>query len=369
MQRFLFTNCTLFHNELFVLGVLGGLPAKINLYSGKIEYYDDIKGLIAEKKSVIIDFMENFQDKIYALSSDGFNLMILDMKEYQCHYIPLNCNYQTEMNFVAFERYQSDYYIFSKYGNRIFVFNIEKNTVTEIPGCLDDTDEIQCTCRVENSVWILPKESNIIYCYDLSKRIKERCELKGIIRNCIHAVFKNGCIYILNRFGIIYIWNIKKRELTEITVLEKKNNERLSMSKIIYAGNKLILLPAYDKDIKILDLSTRRIELYHNYPNDFYDWTVWLKFYGYCEDEEYYYFAMCAGNYLLRIEKKSGKLIWTRVDPLGEAAMQFYSAKCSIVFSESQICKPTDLIKVLPKSKNQYRKMDIGKSIYGIIKK
>lgn len=365
MQRFLFTNCTLVHNELFVVGAWGGLPAKMNPYNGKIEYFNDMKNLIVRQNSVVIDFMDYYQGKIYALDSNGKDLVVFDLEEHQCQYLSINCNYQRERNFVAFERYQQDYYIFSKYNNRILMLNTETNEIADIAGCLDDIDEIQCACRIKNSVWLLPQNANEIYCYDLSKRTKKIYKLKKTIHNCIHAIFKDNCIYILNTFGLVYIWNIKEMELSEITDLETECDEKLSMIRIIYAGNRLILLPASDSVIKILDLLTRKIQIYNNYPTDFYDQTSWVKYYGYCEDEKYYYFAMCASNYLLRIEKRTGKLIWTRPQNLKGKEIQFHLQRGETILEESAFCELFDLIVFLPERiKKQDIVTDVGKNIY-----
>lgn len=36
------------------------------------------------------------------------------------------------------------------------------------------------------------------------------------------------------------------------------------------------------------------------------------KYYGYCENSKFYYFAMHSGNYILSIEKESGKEKWLK---------------------------------------------------------
>lgn len=247
----------------------------------------------------------------------------------------------------------------------IQVFNAEKNEIMETVRCLDNSGGIQCACRVRNSVWILPKNEDMLYCYDLLKRSKQKYELHRVLHDCVHAVFQDGCIYILNRFGKIYIWNINERKLSEITVSETEHDEELSMSRIIAAGNKLILLPGKNSTIKILDLIAEKVEIYHDYPENFYDQTVWLRFYGYCEDEKYYYFAMCASNYLLKIEKRSGELIWIKPEYSKRKEIRFHYERNKGILGESSFCELHDLIRYLPQNKKYQGSMaDIGGKIY-----
>ena len=103
-------------------------------------------------------------------------------------------------------------------------------------------------------------------------------------------------------------------KLSEIKTLETEHLEEESMCRMVYAGKKLIVLPLLAEEIKILDLSTDEVEIYHDYPENFlyYDISGWSKYYGLCEDDIYYYFAMRRENYLLRIKKVDGSLSWIK---------------------------------------------------------
>lgn len=50
MKRYLFTNCTIVQGELFLIGALGGLLAKVNLENGNMSKYEMQKGFVQEKK-------------------------------------------------------------------------------------------------------------------------------------------------------------------------------------------------------------------------------------------------------------------------------------------------------------------------------
>lgn len=364
MKRFFASNCTIINNEIFLVGIVSaGLLAKLDLDNGKVDYCDIMDGFRVLKKGTIIDFIDHFFNRIYALDSERHTLIVWDFIKLKCEYISLNCKHKLGTNFVAFERYGQDYYIFPKYENKILILHTVENKITEITNYLDGVDEVQCACRVDDEVWLLPKDTNVIYCYNLQSASKEKYDLKKVIKDCVHAIFRDGYIYILNMDGVIYKWDIEKQELQEITLMRTDPKQKATMSKIIFAGNRIILLPAYGKDIKILDRLTGQAEIYKDYPNDYYDETEWLKYYGYCEDESFYYFATCSGNYMLEIEKQSGELIWIKpqIDSLGRKTINYYSER---VMYEAN-WEPKDLIGI-NSSSNKFSPIKTynGKEIY-----
>lgn len=363
MKRYLFTNCTIVQGELFLIGALGGLLAKVNLENGNMSNYEMQKGFVQEKNVVLIEYMENYQDYIYALDSKGVNLVIIGLKNRECRYVSLNCAFRSYINFVSFERYRTDYYIFPKYENKLLIYHTSNEKLQEISGYLEDVNEIQCACRVKEDVWILPKASDVMFCYELSTGEKKRYKLNRVLQDCVHSVFHEGYIYILNMFGVVYRWDIEKTELLEIADLNINRDENESWSKVIYAGNRLIFLPAYGNDIKILDLYSGKINIYESYPEDFTYQSTWLKYYGYCEDENNYYFAACSGNYMLKIDKQTGKFAWmkpTIEDSIVSKRME--SVKDKIYYEG--IYDTVDLLNAISKNLCQPDNKFIGQKIY-----
>lgn len=365
MKNFLFSNCILIQNRLFSEGILGGIPVLMDLDSGIIDVCSLGNRFVFSIKNTVVDFFDSFENKVYALDSGEDQLVIWDLEKKSCHAVFLGCSHKTWINFAALERVEQNYYIFPKYENRVLIYHIDTNEITETLGDWE-IKEIQCTCRVNNSVWILPKDSDVMYCYDLDERKSKVYNLKKMIRNCVHAIYHDGCIYILNMCGEIYQWDIDKTVLRVITCLETISNEIEYMSRIVYAGNKLILLPAYGENIYIVDMTTGQAEIYRAYPDDFYYYhTGWLKYYGYCENKEYYYFALCAGNYLLKIEKISGELIWIKpkIDLLGGRIIDHMMDK---VICESKL-ELADLFHIKPVNRSASNKKYFGKEIYNRI--
>lgn len=312
-QIFLFSSCTLFNGKLFFVEIQNGLPAMMDLNNGEVTYCDALNGFDYIAGGDMVDFIQSYGNKVYILENAGINLIIFDLVKKQCQYIELKCNCNSWGNYSAFERYGPYLYIFPKYENKIIVLDTNNNEITEKQNCFDEKRRIQCTCRVDNQVWILLQDISMIYAYDLATEKLKSYKLEKILEDCIDAIHIDGNIYILNQFGIVYVWDIDNEKLQEITMLEVEHTEDKSMCRIIYAGDKLIFFPAWSADIKILDLLTAEIKVYHDYPVDFkYHEIKWSKFHRSCEDKDYYYFAMRLGNYFLKICKSDGKLLWIK---------------------------------------------------------
>ncbi len=312
-EKLLFSNCTIVNEELFFVETQHGLPAKINPGNGEVSYCGVMENFILKTGDSLHD-IRTIGNRIYALEMSGKNVICFDLENLRCQYIPLNCSYRRWGNFVGFEYYDSCIYIFPRYENKVCIMDVNTNEMTEISGYFEGIEGLQCSCRVGDEVWLIPNAGNVIGRYNLSNGKIEVYKLNKKIENGIYAVCIKGSIYILNLFGIIYIWNIHDMELSEITALETEHLNEKSMSIMVYAGNKLIILPSLAEDIKILDLRTGRVEVYHDYPEDFfyYDIEGWSKYYGLCEDDNFYYFAMRKENYLLKICKQDGRLLWVK---------------------------------------------------------
>ncbi len=376
----LFSNCTIVDKELFFVETYYGLPAKMNPESGDVSYFEAMENFLLKEGDSLSD-IRTMGKRVYALEVSGENVIIFDLEQLRCQYVPLKCGYRKWGNFAAFEQRGPYFYIFSKYGNKICVMDTNTNEVTEIVGYFDGMEELQCSCRAGSMVWLIPYNMDVIGCYDLSNGRMKTYELGRKIENCMHAIFIDGKIYILNRYGIIYIWNIRDMKLSEIKTLETEHLEEESMCRMVYAGKKLIVLPLLAEEIKILDLSTDEVEIYHDYPENFlyYDISGWSKYYGLCEDDIYYYFAMRRENYLLRIKKVDGSLSWIKPnivfkeerikirDILRKKKFKAYQEAGEVFFLENEM-NIGFFVEKVPQKDNVAKKTNVGSEIFEKIK-
>ncbi len=379
-EKFLFSNCTFMNNELFFVEIQSGLLAKMHPINGDIAYCDEMEGYII-KFGDVIDFISSYQGKIYALETSGKNLVIFDLANSRCQYRELNCCYQAWGNFAAFERYGSFYYIFPRHEKKVFRVNTNDYEITEVVHGLNGIDKPQCCCRTGNTIWIVPENGEVIGEYHLADGKMKVYGLKAVIENAVDTVFMNGNLYILNQFGLIYRWDTEQKEVQKITAMETEHLVEKSVCRMISAGNKLIVFPSLGEDIRILDLVTGEMEIYQDYPADFcYQELRWSKYYRNCEDENYYYLAMRSGNYLLKVCKADGRLLWIKPaipsreekmkirNPLMEKKIYSYASSGNLIFNESDVeivsLAKTALVRDHMKSKDC-----IGKKIYERIKR
>lgn len=379
-EKLLFSNCTIVNEELFFVETQYGLPAKMNPDNGDVSYCGVMENFILKVGDSLHD-IRAIGNRIYALETSGEHVMSFDLENLRCQYILLRCSYRKWGNFAGFEYYDSHIYIFPRYENKVCIMNMNTNEITEVADYFDGIEELQCSCRVGDEVWLIPNTANVIGCYDLSNGRMKVYDLKKKIENGIHAVFMKGNIYILNSFGIIYIWNIHDMQLSEMTILETEHLNEKSMCRMVFAGNKLIILPSLAEDIKMLDLLTGKAEVYHDYPEDFfyYDIKGWSKYYGFCEDDNYYYFAMRKENYLLKICKQDGRLLWIKPhipsqrdrkkihDPLKERNFKRLFEAGERFFLEAEADMENFLAKV-PQREYVMEETNIGEGIFKRIK-
>lgn len=316
---FLFSTCALIKKRLFFVDTQSGLPAIMNLKNGAVNYCELFQDYIL-RYGDSIDFMQEFDGNVYALETAGDYLVIFEWDKRQCSYISLNCNNRKWGNFVAFERCGSVFYIFPKYGNRIISFHAEDWNLTETTTVLDETEEIQCACSGKNRVWLLSQDGSRIYAYDLAENKGTVYKLNINMNECINGILINDSIYFLNMFGILYKWNVGDKEVLVINTMETQHLNAETMIKMVNAGNKLFVLPAFGSDIKMLNLDAGDMQIYNKYPADFsYHDIGWSKYYGHCEDEKYYYLAMRLGNYFLKICKSDGEFTWIKPKIINES--------------------------------------------------
>ncbi len=129
-EKFLFSNCILLNEKLFFIEYYSGLPTFMDPESGDISYCGVIHNYLY-KTGDIVDSIDCHQQKVYILEQSGENLIILDLEKKECCYKKLDCDYYPWGNYAAFEKYQSDYYIFPRYGDKIFAVNTNIDEIIE----------------------------------------------------------------------------------------------------------------------------------------------------------------------------------------------------------------------------------------------
>ena len=86
----------------------------------------------------------------------------------------------------------------------------------------------------------------------------------------IDAAYNAGILYILSMSGDVYAYNTQNGDIELLwTNVEKRKDNKLPYSRILYYSGYLWLLPSHNEDIWRVDIKTREGYLYKNFPQGF----------------------------------------------------------------------------------------------------
>lgn len=318
----LFPTCVIQDEALYCVTDCEHIFEKIDINNGNIEYLDDPKGFDFQKWSGT-DSILIYGENLYFLEQNGEHIMKYILSENSVKYIDLRCNDYFCSNFAGAAIYNGKIYVFPKFRNSIFKIDfdgivIEEKLCPELNYFFDKEEELphmlfSCSCQIKNHIWLFTENQRLIIDYDLTQEKFEKYMLSESIGSCIRAVYKDKRFYILNYDGKVYKWF--PEEKNEQLVYDFRQKKSYSQFRsIIIAGENLWLLPFLGEDIIIFNLRTKDCKVYNDYPADFkYNApNDWSKYFTYCDNQQYYYFSMHSGNYILVIDKKNGTEHWIK---------------------------------------------------------
>ena len=248
----------------------------------------------------------------------------IDGKE--CNYINIECNKKEWDNYTAFAVCKGYLYIFPKYADKIVKVDLKTGEIkwlgklySEIYNqnnhlySKEDFAYFVSGCQMENIMWLFQNGSNNVIAYNMEDDTWKKYICLNIC-DCIHVTCKERMLYILSSEGRIYRWNMSDQCPELFVDCSHERTGDHTFSQIVVTNKNLFLLPSLGKDIFMIDISTRKIEVYDDYPEEFKYCGPenWNKYYGCCEDSEFYYFAMRSTNLILSISKRNGTIGWVK---------------------------------------------------------
>ena len=342
----------------------------IDLKKYKINLLDDLENYDI---SFVPDGMLAVKDKkdIYVLEMNGNRLMQYSLDEKKCKYFEIKCNRRKWDNFAMISKYKKDVYIFPRYLREIVKVDIESGLVKK-ESCLKI--DVQCSCQIKNVIWLFPEKGNSVIVHNMEDDTWREYKLPVEIDNCVHVIFYNRKFYILGSEGRILLWDMIDGSMEELCDCSKIEETPENYSRIAVTSRTIFLLPSLGRDIFKIDIPTKNIERYEAYPKGFQYCEVehCSKYYGYCESERFYFFAMRSANHILSIDKYNGQEKWIKCQsPLAEKYMIAYAKYKGMTFYESEIDRSE--LEFLDKVINQKRidKEDntVGRAIWEPMKR
>jgi len=320
-QEMLFSAGVLLKNKIFAFSSSDCLPMTVDLHNGKVAFVNDLVGYTLFYSDEMINDGEN----IYVFELNGKRLMHFNVNERICLYYDIGCHGEEWGNFAVVAKWRKNLYIFPRYYNKVVVFDCDAQVVTCREGLNMYEREnmskeykkvwFHCGCWVGGKVWLIMPEGDRLIQYDIKFDIWKQYRLPVRVKKCIHMVDFDNKLYFLGVGGEIYCWDKAGHIIEELA--ECGRGYEKEFARIVVTDWNIYLLPFKGEDIYVVSRDTGQAKLYDGYPVDFQYCGPegWSKYYGYCENEDYYFFAMRASAYVLCINKRSGSAEWIKANP------------------------------------------------------
>lgn len=370
-QRLFFVSCVLIDGKMYSVTNLGKIPIRVDIKKQEITCIDRWDKENAINPAIMI--ADN--DDIYLFETEGYHMVKYNIFNNQYHKFKIDCHTYDWGNYVACVKYKKNIYIFPKYMSKIVKVDIEKNIViSDLIYYLDSKKEeinFECGIQDNNLLWLFQKEGNIVMAYDMETNTWKNYALPQKVKFCAHVVLRKGIFYILSMEGRVYSWDIQANSMRMIGDCSHKIKGTNSFGRIVVTDGIIYLLPAFSELIYKIDVETGEAEVFNDYPKDFQyiEPEGWGRYSGYCEDEEFYYFAMCSSAYILCINKKSGLIKWICPQISRENYFNAQIKYSGIVFEKDR-WNVKDLIDIKTSLIKGDEKLDlVRKQIWGRLKK
>lgn len=308
METITFRDCVYKNHNIYFFSELESIPITIDTVNNmgtllQVKNWELYRG-------VPYDLITELNGKIYALEMSGKYMCEYCLDTHEINYIQIDCDNRVDGNFALLTTEKNQIYIFDRiYG--LTIYDIQSKTKHKISYPFINFEVIS-GCKCKNSYYLLPKEGNCFFEFNIISKKWHILYLQEEWKNAVHITVDEEYIFILTADGTIIECNTNN-ELRVIDVAQKWYKSSRAASRICITTNTFIILPSLEEDILLIDKSTFEVKVMQNYPNDFkYVKNNWTKYAGYCETEEYYFFACRRSEYILRISKTDDEILWIR---------------------------------------------------------
>ncbi|WP_312430325.1 CDP-glycerol glycerophosphotransferase family protein [Lacrimispora sp.] len=327
-ENILYSDCSITENNLYFYLLSTKALMKYNLFTREVSF---VSGLNIEYYGISnIDTMISDNENLFMLDISGKYLIKCILKTNQYEYIDISCNKDEYWNFAALAKYENKIFVFPRLADAVVVIEVNSQNVYRQTALYQDIKSIyntppffSCGIHNKNEMWLINERGKIIVKYMLDSEEYKIYYLPNFIERCINATLSGTTIYLLGALGKIYLWKIGASDVEEIVNLKSADAE---YARIIVVNETAFILPHFGKNILKLNTKTKDIQVFDDYPKDFkYQLpTNWAKYWNYCEDIYYIYFAMQSANYMLCVNKRNECIEWRKITlPTDEEQIEY----------------------------------------------
>ena len=350
-------------NQFHSCGTMNG-KMYCNLFSdGSIVEMDVDTGIMRQLNTTVISEPDCWSNggmdylyangMIYIVENRRKKVACYDIKNDECKFYDLAGKWYTLSvpNYTLATIFEDNIYIFPRFDKEIMIFSLANN-------CMKDSFGLSIGDISVPSNDILAEDPVSAAIFSNAKRLGENvfltCDvLKKIVvfnfwgrfilykdypvglEQCADFIIKDDILYFLSVYGDVYSYNMASEEWNIISV----HGDKFEFGRFLVTDSNICLLPCLGNDILLYDIAGKEFNRYDNYPEDFVyalRYPGMAKFFGRCEDDEWYYMAMCAQNYMLKVSKRTGEFRWIKPKNIPhEEKTRFYSKKGVSVINES----------------------------------
>lgn len=362
-----FRDCIYSQGCLWFFSSMHALPMKMNLLTGKIDAQPVYpKGNLRRKT---IDLGVSLGRSLYVLEMRGQYLIKYDTDTYESSCYEIDCLHSKDGNFAYMGVQDNNIYVFTRETGKLVVFDACKEEIKNISYPGGREDRYICGCKMGESFFIFPQDGRRVLEYVIGNGIWRVHKLKENLTRCVHATVSENKSFILLADGTVFQWDIKNEKLNKIDYDLQAYTGQDTAGRICCAEDYIIMLPSLAQDIVRIDRNSYKADVYRDYPSDFvYDPARkhWAKYYGYCENGTEYYFACRTSEYILKIEKQSGKISWIKSEVDKWELEKAFSGKDYIYEKEGYL---EWLITRESRKSGDEKMSDIGEKIWEIMQK
>lgn len=290
---------------------------------------------------------------IYIVENRRKRIACYDIENDNCSFYELNGHWYTLSipNYTLATVFKDNIYIMPRFDKEVMVFCLKDRCVhssydlpignVPIPSSeAVAKDPVSAAIfsnakRLGNSVFLTCDMMRKIVIFNLCDGSISYKDYPTGLEKCIDLVINDGVFYFLSIYGNVYWGDLNSGMFCHINI----EREKLEFRRILVTNSQICLLPGTGKDIFIYSIVDKKLRTYDDYPDDFVyalRYPGMAKFFAGCEDDDWYYMAMCAQNYMLKVSKRTGEFRWIKPKNIPhEEKTQFYIKKGVSVINES----------------------------------
>lgn len=359
-------------NDVFYFySAYGGL-LRMDLKDGQMEYLNS-PSIFSESTDSLCFFLVRNCDKIYQMNSHSGEIVGFD------HNVHCSLKEMGEVDSAPLFVQSFGPYIYCLLNNGMLFTDIDVGTGEytfvdwrKIFSKKSETYPISYGGLHGDKIFAFSWDRRDVVIYEMKQAEQKRYHFPEDIGMCKHIAPKDNGIFVLNENNQIYYWEPQNGHANKIWDEVHFSTEEIkkdSCGRIHLCGNKLVILPSRNgEDIRILDVASGVTDTYRDYPDDFqYMMGDPYKFVRYVETETEIIYPMRSANYVLKIDRRTGKLYWVRPRlPKEEDILAHFRPNKSNVYEEMF---PLKSYPMLVKGNGMHcLRMETGEKIWNFLK-